>query len=63
MNKVNNEQDLLRYGEYLTDDELMEKFGWERIAKFTRIRTIKYEGKIYYHKMVNGDCIECKELK
>lgn len=52
--------DALRYGEMLTDDEIHcfpnGKEGW------VRIRTICYESRIFYHKMVDGEVIEFKEL-
>lgn len=63
MSNMINEKDLLRCGEYLTDDAFVKQNVQEHTINSIRIRTIKYEGKIYYHKMVNGDCIECKELK
>ena len=50
----------LRYGEVLTDEEIHcfpnGKEGW------VRIRTIRYESRIFYHKMVNGEVVEFKEL-
>ena len=52
--KVDKEfsKELIRYGEYLADDEIENNKG------FTRIRVIKYDGKMYYHKMVNGN-VKC----
>lgn len=54
------EEDALRYGEVLTDDEIHcfpnGKEGW------LRIRTIRYESRIFYHKMVNGEVVWFKEL-
>lgn len=50
----------LRYGKVLTDDEIHcfpnGKEGW------VRIRTIRYESRIFYHKMMNGEVVEFKEL-
>lgn len=56
--------DVLRYGKFLTDDEFMEVSGnsLEDCYSNMRIRTIKYEGIIYYHKMVDGEVVEFKEL-
>ncbi len=52
--KVSSE-DVLRYGECLTDDQIYA-------LVWTRIRTIRYEDTIYYHKMVDGEVVEMKEL-
>ena len=55
------EADALRYGTYLTDDQM--ECGYDCDSPFyVRIRTIKYEGKLYYHKMVDGEVVEFKEL-
>ena len=57
----------LRYGEVLTDDEfecdILDYTGFQ-IAEtnYYRIRTIRYEYRIFYHKMVNGEVVEFKEL-
>lgn len=40
---------ILRYGEYLTDVNIQDNAG-----DFIRIRTIKYNGNIYYLEMKNG---------
>ena len=40
---------ILRYGEYLTDVNIQDNAG-----DFIRIRTIKYNGSIYYLEMKNG---------
>lgn len=55
INKKANDDDLLWYGEILTDD------CYEH--RCVRIRTIAYNGRVYYHKMINGEVIEIKELK
>lgn len=49
--------DALRYGEILTDDMFSDGIGWHY-----RIRTISYDNRILYHKMVNGEVVEFKEL-
>ena len=58
--KLVTPDDALRYGDVLTDDEIHcfpnGKEGW------VRIRTIRYESRIFYHKMVNGEVVEFKEL-
>ena len=48
-------QDILRYGEVIINEEFIE---YDSI----RIRVISYNGSIYYHKMVNGDVVEFKEI-
>ena len=56
--------DALRYGEVLTDDELhYELKGHVTVCPIhKRIRTIRYESRIFYHKMMNGEVVEFKEL-
>lgn len=57
--------DLLKYGKILTDDEFVELEGGSIVQNtcfFTRIRTIKYEGHVYYHKMIDGEIAVIKEL-
>lgn len=49
--------DVLRYGEILTDDMFSDGVGWHY-----RIRTISYDNRIFYHKMVNGEVAKFKEL-
>ena len=53
--------DALRYGEVLTDDI---NFGESKgiCTDYIRIRTISYDNRIFYHKMVNGEVVEFKEL-
>ena len=48
-------QDILRYGEIIINEEFVE-YGP------IRIRIISYGGSIYYHKMVNGDVVDFKEI-
>ena len=50
----------LRYGEILTDD--MNYVCRAEGDLDTRIRTIRYNNRIFYHKMVNGEVVEFKEL-
>lgn len=53
--------DSLRYGNILTDDI---NFGMPKgiCTDYVRIRTISYDNRIFYHKMVNGEVVEFKEL-
>lgn len=58
--KLATPDDVLRYGEVLTDDMnyvCRAEGDWD-----IRIRTIRYEYRIFYHKMVNGEVVEFKEL-
>lgn len=48
-------EDVLRYGEVIINEEFVE-YG------SIRIRVISYNGSIYYHKMINGEVVEFKEI-
>lgn len=52
--------EVLRYGEILTDD-MYYVYRPEGDLDI-RIRTIRYDSRIFYHKMVNGKVVEFKEL-
>lgn len=56
-------ENLLRYGEILTDDGDLYDIEWCEPNNSYRLRTIAYNGHVYYHKMINGEVIEIKELK
>lgn len=64
LKKVVEPIDVLRYGDVLTDEELhYELKGHVTICPIhKRIRTIRYDNRIFYHKMVNGEVVEFKEL-
>lgn len=52
----------LRYGEILTDDSWYY-FNYDNAREdFVRVRTIRYESRIFYHKMANDEVVEFKEL-
>lgn len=53
-----DERDVLRYGEYLTDEMYTT---WDMHTY--RLRAIRYNDKLYWHKMVDGELIEFKVLK
>lgn len=57
--KLVTPDDTLRYGEVLTDDSYYVD-GLNGGSH--RIRTISYGNRIFYHKMVNGEVVEFKEL-
>lgn len=50
-------KELLRCGSIITDDD----FCTLR-TEFIRIRVISYDNKIYYHKMIDGEVVEIKEI-
>lgn len=52
-----DERDILRYGEYLTDKQYAT---WDNHRY--HLRVIFYEGKLYWHKMVDGELIEFKVI-
>ena len=58
--KLATPDEALRYGEVLTDDRLC----YVRTGPMVniRIRTISYDNRIFYHKMVDGEVAEFKEL-
>lgn len=65
--KIIDSDDALRYGKTLTDDmfekRIADDSGWDLIrVNYIRIRTILYDNRIFYHKMMNGEVIEFKEL-
>lgn len=62
--KLATPDDALRYGEVLTDDMVFGKPQGKSVLDmdWIRIRTIRYESRIFYHKMVNGEVVEFKEL-
>ena len=51
------ENDILRYGTILTDDEL-----WDEMDTCVRIKIVSYEQAIYYIKMVNGEVVGFKKV-
>lgn len=51
-----NSGDILRYGKIVTDDDVL----WGNHA--VRIRLVSYNGNLFYHKMVNGDLVECRKV-
>ena len=53
-----DERDVLRYGEYVIDKEYTT---WDNHNY--RVRAIRYNGKLYWHKMVDGELVEFKILK
>lgn len=62
--KLVTSDEALRYGEVLTDDMVFGKPKGKSVLDmdWIRIRTISYDNRIFYHKMVNGEVVEFKEL-
>lgn len=58
-NKEYNANEVLKYGNILTDDSYYVD-GLNGGSH--RIRTVSYDNRIFYHKMVNGEVVEFKEL-
>ena len=58
--KLATPDEALRYGEVLTDD--MNYVCRTEGDLDIRIRTIRYDNRIFYHKMINGEVVEFKEL-
>lgn len=54
--------DALRYGEVLTDDSWYYFNHDNAKENFVRTRVIRYDSRIFYHKMVSGEVVEFKEL-
>ena len=51
-----DENEVLKCGKYITDDKNVGY--WNGAYYNIRIRIISYEGNIYYHKMISGECVE-----
>lgn len=47
---------LLRYG------TLIKKEDFPVEGRYTTVHIIRYEGRMYYHKMVNGDVVELDQI-
>lgn len=50
-------RELLRYGFFVTDDEMADEGGE------TRTRVIEYSDGLYYHKMTNGLVVEVSKIE
>lgn len=53
-----DERDVLRYGEYVIDEMYTT---WDMHTY--RLRAIRYDGKLYWHKMVDGELVEFRSLR
>lgn len=52
--------DLLRYGEMLVDENM--PLSNDDAHDHIRIRLISYGGMIWYHKMVDGEVVDCRRV-
>ena len=52
------EKDVLRYGEIIVDEVYNT---WD--GHLYRLRAIRYEGTLYWHKMGDGKLMEFRKLK
>ena len=52
------EKDVLRYGEIVVDEVYNT---WD--GHLYRLRAIRYEDKLYWHKMVDGKLMELRSLR
>lgn len=60
-----NPDDILRYGKVITDDQMhtINVDVYRRpVTGDARIRLIAYGDELYYHKMVNGDVVDCRKV-
>ena len=53
-----SEREILRYGKYITDESYTTWDGHKY-----RLRAIRYDGHLYWYKMVDGEVVEFKILK
>lgn len=53
-----DERDVLRYGEIIVDEVYNT---WD--GHLYRLRAVRYEGKLYWYKMVDGKVIEFRSLR
>lgn len=60
MTKDNLSNLLLHYGTIINDNDLqLQKNSY---GDYHRIRIFRYNGKLFYHSMLNGVVLECYEL-
>lgn len=51
------EKDVLRYGEIVVDEM------YDTWRNTCRLRIVRYENKLYWHKMVDGELMEFRSLR
>ena len=58
-----NSGDILRYGKIVTDDQIYTinvDVDRRPVTGDVRIRLVEFDGLLFYHKMVNGDVVDCR---
>lgn len=58
-----NPDDLLRYGKVIMDDQMHTinaDVDRRPVTGDVRIRLIEFDGLLFYHKMANGDVVDCR---
>lgn len=58
-----NPDDILRYGKVITDDQIYTinvDVDRRPVTGDVRIRLVEFDGLLFYHKMVNGDVVNCR---
>lgn len=55
-----NSDDVLQYGVIITDDDVL--VSDYDTHEHIRIRLIAYNDDLYYHKMIDGDVVECRKV-
>ena len=58
-----NPDDILRYGDGITDDQIYPinvDGARRRVGGDVLIRLVEFDGLLFYHKMVNGDVVDCR---
>lgn len=60
-----NSDDILRYGKLIMDDQMHTinvDVDRRPVTGDVRIRLVEFNGQLFYHKMVNGDVVECRKV-
>ena len=58
-----NPDDILRYGKLIADDQIHTinvDVDRRPVTGDVRIRLVEFDGLLFYHKMVNGDVVDCR---
>ena len=58
-----NPDDILRYGKVIADDQIYTinvDVDRRPVTGDVRIRLVEFDGLLFYHKMVNGDVVDCR---
>ncbi len=58
-NQTNKQGDILRYGKVITDDQFLGNDDYGKYH-YIRIRLIEFDGRVWYHRMVDGEVVNCR---